>query len=304
MTFEVMDMNQNLESSFEKFENTNIDQKFAESIGTDQSDTTGLIRTESQVVTFAGKKGSNSNSQSNVAGPFLYYLRNKSQENERLASKSYIATHLRNQNEIDRKNLIAYRALFRRLSNDITIKARLASRSTVHVEQLKNEDAIFQPHLELDSDFVPSQQLIDIWVRGVKSHFEEAQDEGQLFSEILSNINDNNFLVREFFYKLRDIIINYAISKEGNTNKFIICLAGRFLVTFQDYILGKFFVRPDEGTEFFALLAAELIDWLRVGNQIQGDWGALVTDGGSTLVIDIDEFKNTKTRGFAASNED
>ncbi|MFA6033023.1 MAG: hypothetical protein WC889_09005 [Myxococcota bacterium] len=164
-----------------------------------------------------------------------------------------------------------------------------------------HSDQIFLP---LDVPFSPSGDLLQLWVNGIESYAEEAFPGTAEYKYLLNNKANFGVLSKEFTKLIYESIIIYATMRSYEQSSFKISLGGRLLVSLQGQVLRNFFVRPDEGSEFFSLLVEEIISFLRAGNQFGGDWGALVLDAGDDLLLQLTRPKKLRTRGFSPSDED
>lgn len=161
---------------------------------------------------------------------------------------------------------------------------------------------VVEPRIGLNEDFIASESLIHIWQNGVMSAFLESGLDEAEFEKLANKANKDFFLQKEFKAKLTDCVINFGLSKYRNSPMHL-CFDWKFMLSFQNSIMARFFIRPDEASEFFSLLAKELNQWLHAGNIMDGDWGSLTSDGQGSITLNFSPIRAFKTRGFEPSDE-
>lgn len=160
------------------------------------------------------------------------------------------------------------------------------------------------PELPLSSEFVPSKELLNLWVQSLNSYIDEAADFRAPESQLWDPVRDRNELQSNFWINLRDVIIRFALVKGVDQRKFRLSISHRFTPTFMAQVAEKFLVRPDDGTMFFRLLFSELRDWFSKGRKFSGKWGMLDIDISGDFILYVSQYKRIQTRGFKPSDED
>lgn len=157
--------------------------------------------------------------------------------------------------------------------------------------------------LPLDTRFTPSSRLLSIWISSLEAYAEEAlQDQG--ISRLVTRRSDVQSLSSEFSSILYSSIAQYAAVKSYTNSVLNISFGGRFIGTLQNKILSDLSVLPDEGTDFFRLLTAELASFLSEGSRFVGGWGELRLLNGGDFQLASTRIKVRKPKGFLASDED
>lgn len=161
-----------------------------------------------------------------------------------------------------------------------------------------------EPALPLVTEFFPSHELLGLWISGIQSYLDEAIPSVDERRQLLKLQSNRRLLSQEFSRTIYQCIIQYAVMKSYDYTQFRICLNSRMVVSLQGHILSQFFIRPDEGSEFFALLVKELLNFLHRGNRFEGGWGKLVLDGPEDMALLLQRPRKYKTRGFRPSDEE
>lgn len=133
--------------------------------------------------------------------------------------------------------------------------------------------------LDLRGGFAPSQSLVEYWVRGVRAAAERA---GYSPEQLVATPTD---LKQEFAKNLTSVLGMVAQQlryEREPDNK--ITQHRRFVLRLQIELCDRFLVIPDEAGEFLSLLRVELINAIRSGARISGEWGAI-------LYVNEDELK-------------
>lgn len=127
------------------------------------------------------------------------------------------------------------------------------------------------------SGFIPSDELVEFWQRGMQSHITEFTPSSILpkLSQLLSAFDGNS--LKEAFTKrlIRTLSVLANRQKHGLHDYHVFSRDGRFSVAVQHQILDRFPIVPDEATDFFSLLHRQLTEHLRQGGVFQGRWGRL-----------------------------
>jgi hypothetical protein len=145
----------------------------------------------------------------------------------------------------------------------------------------------------------PSRELVGFWERGMESHLSEFTPKaffkrvGELFSR-----QNHRRLADAFaksFFRMLSVLANRQ--KHGLNDYRLFSENGRFSVEVQHQVLDRFPIIPDEATDFFKVLHADLEEYLRAGGIIQGRWGRLFLKGRSLIL------RNEKNERFASKQK-
>ncbi|TIR15328.1 MAG: hypothetical protein E5X34_29425 [Mesorhizobium sp.] len=158
-----------------------------------------------------------------------------------------------------------------------------------------------EPELPLRAEFVPSRQLLDIWIKSLNSYLEEAKVMGETDSyDLFSIADDKRRLEQEFHKRLRGVLVKQAIIYSYSKKVYRLTIGHSFSPTFQSKLSEEFMLKADLGTEFFKLLFEEISAWVRAGRKISGSWGHLAISEDSDLVFYLQRKKVRKVPGFTA----
>lgn len=158
-----------------------------------------------------------------------------------------------------------------------------------------------EPELPLRVEFVPSRQLLDLWVKSLNSYLDEAKILGGTESvELFSIVDDRRRLEREFHKRLRGALVRQAVIYSYSKKVYHLTVGHVFPPTFMAKISEEFLIRADLGTPFFQLLFNEVSAWVQAGRKISGTWGYLGTNEDADLVYYLQRSKVRKVRGFTA----
>jgi hypothetical protein len=168
---------------------------------------------------------------------------------------------------IERKMLLAHEALIeRKMPEAIT-----------RIEPAK------LPVPQPPSDFIPSATLVEYWRQGLNAHRANARRISRSSqSDRFLESQTKEELARAFSLRLRRMLSVIGNRQRYGIEDYKHIGAGeRFSLEVQYQVLDRIQILPDEATEFFSLLYAELSQYLSYGGKLGGSWGELVLRDGS-----------------------
>jgi hypothetical protein len=141
------------------------------------------------------------------------------------------------------------------------------------------------------TEFGPSRELTNYWVRGLRDHLNEIATPTSYKVRWDRALEDNE-APKALAVRLKRLFAVVGHRQAyGIEPKEPLAIDGRFSLLFQHHIIDRIPLRPDEYANFFRILWRELEAFLRGGGQVKGSWGELELYQSSLRI----RFKETKS---------
>jgi hypothetical protein len=157
-----------------------------------------------------------------------------------------------------------------------------------------------QPSLSLPETFLPSQQLLNIWIDCLSELAESSGRQNVAMAIEEASLSERAHQFAQMFRATIGSYAQYARFEETNGQ---LMTGGRFSAPFQLALTDQFYVVPDRATKFLDALAADFIKALEKGWSVQGEWGKLILTAGGDVSINFKPIEFFEDPDFVESED-
>ncbi|MER9842380.1 hypothetical protein NKJ59_14165 [Mesorhizobium australicum] len=135
------------------------------------------------------------------------------------------------------------------------------------------------------SQFTVSKTLVDMWRRGVAFYAKAAGSDSTMAELNTITALDGNNLRRTMGSQAIDAIVGEVRSMRESTGKAVTFVneKGEFEPVFELLLADQFQIQPLDLSDFIKIICRELIEFMRSGHTLSGNWGSLAFEGGRSV---------------------